>query len=52
MDKPSVAPDQARTLVVWELCIMWLAMLLLGLGCFGLMLLSVVLIARSLGDSS
>jgi hypothetical protein len=31
---------------------MWLAMLLLGLGCFGLMLISVVLIARSLGDPS
>jgi hypothetical protein len=31
---------------------MWLAMLLLGLACFGLMLLSVFLIARSLGDLS
>jgi hypothetical protein len=30
---------------------MALAMLLLGLACFGLMLLSVVLIARSLGES-
>jgi hypothetical protein len=29
---------------------MWLAMLLLGLSCFGLLLISVVLIDRSLGD--